>query len=390
MLLVPAKSEAGKGEVLGVARRLEALSPADAHLLEMLALAPSEPNAFAESWFLGPALAHLRRDREVWLIAAHAADDGTPVGALPVTIYSRYGRMSVRHVENWAHYQCFMGTPLVAAGWEESFWQAALRTLDAADWAPGFLSITGLLEDGPVHRGLAQAAAGLGRPCATVHRYERAALASGLDAQTYLATHVRAKKRKELRRLANRLAELGEVRFSTLDSAAHLKDWCETFLELEAGGWKGERGAALANAPETAAFFHQAIAGAQAAGKLDFQRLDLAGRAIAMLINFNTPPGSWSFKIAYDEGLARFSPGVMIELENLARVLGNPDIAWMDSCASANHPMIDSLWAERRGIVQVTVPLAGARRRAIHALCRAAERASAALRGARNGANDDD
>ena len=40
--------------------------------------------------------------------------------------------------------------------------------------------------------------------------------------------------------------------------------------------------------------------------------------------------------------------------------------------------MIDSLWTERRSIVRVTVPLKGARRRAIYAVCRALERGSAA------------
>jgi hypothetical protein len=108
--------------------------------------------------------------------------------------------------------------------------------------------------------------------------------------------------------------------------------------------------------------------------------LDLDGRAIAMLINFRTPPGSWSFKIAYDETLSQFSPGVLIELENLKRVLEDPEIDWMDSCAVENHPMINSLWGERRAIVQVSVPLSGVRRSAVFRACRAAETVSAAVR----------
>jgi hypothetical protein len=123
--------------------------------------------------------------------------------------------------------------------------------------------------------------------------------------------------------------------------------------------------------------------GSLEAGRLEFQRLDLDGRAIAMLVNFLTPPGSWSFKIAFDEDLARFSPGVMIELENLPRVLGHPDIDWMDSCAAENHPMIDKLWRERREIVQITLALAGAKRRAVHALCRVAENGSAMIKSIR-------
>ena len=42
---------------------------------------------------------------------------------------------------------------------------------------------------------------------------------------------------------------------------------------------------------------------------------------------------------------ARFSPGVLIQLENL-KILDRGDVAWMDSCAVQDHPMIDSLWTE--------------------------------------------
>jgi hypothetical protein len=70
---------------------------------------------------------------------------------------------------------------------------------------------------------------------------------------------------------------------------------------------------------------------------------------------------------------------VLIQIENL-QVLERPDVAWTDSCAVENHPMINSLWTERRSIVRVTVPLAGRRRRAIHAAARALETGSALLR----------
>jgi len=131
---------------------------------------------------------------------------------------------------------------------------------------------------------------------------------------------------------------------------------------------------------ETELFFRETLAAAWDAGRLQFLRLDLGGRPIAMLVNFLTPPGSFSFKTVFDEGFARFSPGVLIQLENLA-ILDNPDIAWMDSCAAQEHPMIDSLWTERRAIVRATVRLKGARRAVIWALCRALETASAALKG---------
>ena len=344
-----------------------------------LAQHASEPNAFAESWFGIPALATLGQGRVIRVIEVRDAA-GRLAGVMPLTLDGRYGRIPVRHVSNWTHFQCFMGTPLVRRGDEAGFWVAVLALLDQSDWARGFLSVSGLLEDGPIHQALRAAATHIGRPCPTVHRAERAALMSDLEPEAYLSAHVRPKKRKELRRLAKRLGDLGSVTFSILEHAHEIIEWCDAFLALEASGWKGSRGSAFANAPATIAFFRQVVEGAFAAGRLDFQRLDLAGRAIAMLVNFRTPPGSWSFKIAYDEELARFSPGVLIELENLPRVLEDREVAWMDSCAVEDHPMINSLWGERRAIVQVSVPLSGVRRRTIFRACRAAETASAAMR----------
>ncbi len=344
-----------------------------------LARDASEPNAFGEPWFVGPALSHLRDDRDVRL-AEVRSDDGVLIGIMPLTLYTRYGRMPVRHVSNWTHYQCFMGTPLVKAGYETPFWLAIIALLDDSDWATGLFTVSGLLEDGPVHQGLIAAAATLRRPSPIVHRHDRAALSSALTSDTYLDTHVRGKKRKELRRLANRLRDLGAVEFNALESNDALPAWCDNFLTLESAGWKGEHGAALGNTPQTTAFFKEMMAGAYAAGALDFQRITLDGNPIAMLINFHTPPGSWSFKIAYDENLARYSPGVLIELENLPRMLNNPVIAWMDSCAVADHSMINSFWAERRSIIQVSIPLSGARRALTYHACRTAENASAWLR----------
>ncbi len=361
------------------------LSQADAACLPSvsdwsdLAAHALEANPFFEHWYLEPALRHLPED-SLWL--AHYWVDGVLCGLLPLSHRDAYGRMPAAHIGNWVHYQCFMGTPLIRDGYGEAFWSALIEALDAANWVPGFVSFRLLDADGPVLAALHSAAKKMGRESPIVHCQERALLESDLDADTYLAANVRGKKRKEWRRLENRLAEKGVVAFEALELGAALASWCDDFLALEAAGWKGERGAALANTFATRTFFTEMMQQAAAAGTLEFERLTLDGKPIAMLINFRTPPGSWSYKIAYDESLARFSPGVMIELRNLARVLADPVIDWMDSCAVEDHPMIDHLWAERRRLVQVSVPLSGMKRRAVYAACRAAEGASAFVKGA--------
>ena len=373
----------GAGATVPVARPLivRVISPAE--LVELgdpwleLARSAAEPNAFAEVWFLTASLAHLEAPRDLMIVVVSNGDE--LIGLLPVHRAGLYGRIPVPHVRNWVHAHCFLGTPLVRAGWEEPFWLETLTFLDGQAWAAGFMHLECLTENGSVHLGLAAAARLLGRRCDVVHRKERAFLESELCALEYYERTVRKKKRKELNRLSARLSELGEVRLHMLHEESDVAAWSETFLQLEKSGWKGERGSALACASGTADFFRAAVKGAFSAGRLDFLRLDLDGRPLAMLVNFITPPGSFSFKIAIDESFGRFSPGVLIQLENL-RVLERPELRWMDSCAAENHPMINSLWAERRSIVRVTVPLAGSVRAATFRICRFAESLSAQLK----------
>ena len=88
------------------------------------------------------------------------------------------------------------------------------------------------------------------------------------------------------------------------------------------------------------------------------------GFGIAMLANFITPPGAFGFKTAFDERFARFSPGVLLQLENLD-LLDRPQVEWCDSCAAPDHPMIDGLWSGRRPIGRVSIAIGGAARRAV-------------------------
>lgn len=370
----PARREAVPA-VAGVDIRIHGAAEAIGALAQdwdRLAAEAAEPNVFAEHWFVAASLRAFSAGRDIRLLEARRA--GRLIGLLPLTVERGYAHLPVRFVQNWYHDHAFLGTPLVAAGEERAFWTAAVEALGQADWAPSFLHLRGIAEGGPVHRGLARGA--------IVHRRLRACLESDLPPQAYFERAVRPKKRKELRRLRNRLAGLGPVVCRVLDDPADLGAWCDVYLAMEAAGWKGKAGSALVHDPHTESFFRDVVAAAWAAGRLQFLRLEVGGLPIAMLVNFLTPPGSFSFKTVFDENFARFSPGVLIQLENL-EILRRPDIAWMDSCALDDHPMIDGLWTERRAVVRVTIRLTGARRTAIFALCRALEIGSAALRGKR-------
>lgn len=324
---------------------------------QALAQEAAEANAFYAPDMLGAAIDHLAAGQDVHLIEAR--DGEATIGLFPVVRRTRHGRLPIGCVSNWMHDHCFFGAPIIHRGKEIAAWRGFLAQLDAAPWAGRFLHLEGLDAAGANAAALEALCVEQRRGRLEIHRYDRAMLRSDLSADAYWDTHVRSKKRKELRRLQKRLAELGAVETRLLSQRDDLGPWCDDFLALEASGWKGQEGTALSCKPADAAFFRAACAAAFDAGRLHMLRIDLDDQAIAMLVNFRHGDGAFSFKIAFDEALGRFSPGVLIEIANLHAVQDDPTIGWMDSCAAPDHPMIDSLWAERRTIVQYRIALHG-------------------------------
>jgi hypothetical protein len=159
---------------------------------------------------------------------------------------------------------------------------------------------------------------------------------------------------------------MGRLAFEWQFDSAGIEQWADRFLALEASGWKGESRSALASSPQTAALFREALAGGAARGKLLRLSLTLDGRPIAMLTSFLSAPGAFGFKIAFDEEFSRYSPGVLLQRENL-RILERDDIAWSDSCAGPDNKMISQLWPQRREIGRISIAIGGRLRRALFA-----------------------
>jgi CelD/BcsL family acetyltransferase involved in cellulose biosynthesis len=339
-------------------------SPEARHAWDALALCAAEPNPFHESWYLLPALRALDPKGTVTLLRFEF--DGELAGILPLRREARYYRWPIPQLTGWIHGNCFLGLPLVAAGLERHFWRALLAWADTHPRASLFLHLAQVPLDGPLWLALQEVLIEQGRLAALVHREERAMLASSLSPEAYFAESMSGKKRKELRRQHTRLAELGKLTFERRRDDAHLLRWCEDFLALEHSGWKGSAGSALASHQTTARMFKDALSGAVSRGRLERLTLSLDGAPIAMLVNFLTPPGAYSYKTAFDERYARFSPGVLLQRENLA-LLDHAEVRWCDSCAAADHPMIERIWREKRGIGRISIAIGGKWRRALFA-----------------------
>jgi len=329
---------------------------------DRLASAASEPNPFFEGWFLLPSLSAFDPKGDVSVLCFE--QDGELRGLLPIARMGRYYHLPIPNLASWLHSNCFLGTPLIATGSEVPFWQALLDWADHHSGMALFMHLRAMPLAGPVYAALEAVLAGTTRQAEIVHREDRAMLASQLDPEAYWQASLSAKKRKELRRQMNRLSDEGNVEFRRETDEVGLSEWIEQFLTLELSGWKGRAGSALAAEKATSALFRQTLVGAAAQGKLERLSLSLDGAPIAMLASFLAQPGAFSFKTAFDENYSRFSPGVQLQQQNLA-MLDRPDIAWYDSCAASDHPMIDHIWRERRAIGRISIAIGGTLRRSL-------------------------
>jgi CelD/BcsL family acetyltransferase involved in cellulose biosynthesis len=308
-----------------------------------------EPNPFHEPWMLLPAL-------EAWPAALEhlfIEDGASLVGYFPLERAYSYRRAPLPHLRLWRYPHCFLGTPLVRRGYAAECLRALRAWLknDLVHWRD-------VAADGPFAAALEE---GIGRLHLRPYKRSRALLRRHADAESYIAQALPKASRKELRRLQARLSERGTLKFACTENT-------EAFLALEAAGWKGERGSALGSTAAGARFFRSMALQAAARGRLMMLALELDGRPVAMKCNLLAGEGAFAFKIAYDEAYARFSPGTLLELENIRAFHARAALQWMDSCAAPDHFMLGRLWLERRPLIDVLAATGSAPGLALSAL----------------------
>ena len=184
----------------------------------------------------------------------------------------------------------------------------------------------------------------------------RACLDATRDADELLRDALGSKKLKELRRQRHRLAEHGDIRFDVARTREEVSAALETFLRLEASGWKGKRGTALIQDGD-AAFARCAAPALAEKGQCEIVTLYAGTTPVSSGIVLRHQDRAFFFKLGIDEKFAKFSPGVQLTLDLTRHLCADPTIATADSTASADHPMINPIWRGRFAIGDVLIPL---------------------------------
>ncbi len=323
------------------------------------------PNVFYEPQLLIPAWRHLRGENVRVLVvqAAQRAQPGAPkvlCGMLPLELQSNKLRLPLLSAKMWQHTHCFLTTPLIRSDVAAETLTACIEFLSQSGIAVLHMPI--LAAEGPFQHALAE--------CIRTNRlawqqkdlFRRALFVRKSTEELFLDEWPR-KRRHELNRLQRRLEEAGGLVIEEFHVGDDAIQFADQFLALESLGWKGLQGTAMAKSQSEAQFLRETMIELAAENRLMGLAMRLDGQTIAMKTNFLTHNGGFAFKICYHPEWAKFSPGAILEKVNVSKLHETNRVQWMDSCAAPDHPMIDSLWPERRLLQAVALSTGGKRGR---------------------------
>ena len=227
-----------------------------------------------------------------------------------------------------------------------------LASVSRAEWV-----LPAMNTQGEACRALAGALERRGLPWAFLGRFERAALEAGGTFDEHMKRHVSANRRKGLARTRRRLEELGRVEHRSHSSGEGLDRAVAAFLAIEAAGWKGKRGTALACRADTRRFAMEAFGGGAGDSicRADVLTLDDAPIAVSLVVLAGDT--GFAVKGCYDETYRAYSPGLLLEAELVRSFLSEEWARRLDSCTSGAH-VLDGLWPGRIEVTDLVFSLA--------------------------------
>ncbi len=313
-----------------------------------------EPNIFLEPAFALPLIQHVRSpERPSYLLVWEEngpSTFGRLLGLFPLVL-PRGPLAPGRLARGFAHKQTACGTPLVDCHHAKAAIDAALAWLH--EQGVSGLLFTDVARDGPFHAEIERFCAATSRRLVSLGAHARAVLRRPEDGDGRTVLFASAKRRKERVRQFRRLSEAGARTYGSAQTPAAIAGATERFLALEHNGWKGLRGTALLADPTLATFVRTMTRLLGHEGKCRIDSIDIDGKPVAMGIVIRSADRAYFWKTAFDEAYASLSPGVQFAIDLTQAQLADPTLALTDSCAVANHPMIDKLWPDRLAITDV-------------------------------------
>lgn len=327
--------------------------------LDFLSNRALEPNVFFAGRLLAPAMPRVE-DKQVQLALIRDVTERSSRMRLlmPFTTEKPGFAIGASIIRAWANPFGPLGTPLLDAEDAAQTLDNMLEALSRRDLRlPNILVLPDLKLNGRFAQLMRAVAVGRNLPITTTNTFQRPILKSDLDGETYLRQAITPHHVREMRRQWRQLEAQGTLTYEVARQPADIRQRTEEFLSLEASGWKGRKRSALISDRFRAAFAREAISNLSEADAVRIHTIDLNGKAIASLVVFVMGGEAYTWKTAYNEAYARFSPGKLLMMKLTEWHLDDLNIQRSDSCAVPDHPIMSRFWMEREDMGTLVIGL---------------------------------
>jgi CelD/BcsL family acetyltransferase involved in cellulose biosynthesis len=174
------------------------------------------------------------------------------------------------------------------------------------------------------------------------------------DAEAYLRAAMGRNYRIRSKRLADLDAQ-GTVSLVSLRGDAAVSG-LEAYIALEARGWKGRAGTALANEPDGQRYFRAIIASLAASDQIAVDQIRLDDKPIAIGLAIEADGHSMLWKTTFDEDFARFGPGMLLNMVVTRRLFATGRASLDSGMTEFSSPDLMP-WSERRAMARATLDL---------------------------------
>jgi CelD/BcsL family acetyltransferase involved in cellulose biosynthesis len=311
-----------------------------------------EPNPFYEPGCLIPAAAHQSFGDEIELVVAEGG--GRFYACLPVRRVSRWRSLPYKIVTSQVRRMTYLGTPLVD---EEHGIEAVTAVLSALvdERRKGGSRVLVLqdMTEGRVSALFRSAASDLKLPVVVFESFERGTLGRH-DPPAYEKAH----SPKTLRNLNRKQRNLGKEIGGTAELVDRGNDplAIDEYIALEASGYKGEYGVAMATVPGEPEYFRDMCGRFAAEGRFHLLCLTSGTQTPAMIAWISAGDSLFQFKWSYDEQFSKYSPGLILHTEAM-RYFEKTDARLLDTCTWGENEMVNRLYPDRRTIASYFIVL---------------------------------
>jgi len=347
-----------------------------------LARRSAEANPLNERGVVLAAARHQTNGADLQL--ALVEERGSMLAALPVVRAPRLGNIVVPVLTTNIRRMTYLGTPLVDPDAGVTAATTLLRSLRGRTCPkdPGILVVQWLAEDGPVAGWLRAAAESLRCPVFVYEDFEQPFLERHADGTLTESTSKR--HRKDYERRARRMSEELGARLELVDRADD-PGAVTDFLAMEAAGYKTGNGVAMVTQDGEPAYFAEMCRTFAGDGRLHVLELRAGSRPVAMQISLRAADTLFLIKVAHDESLGRYDPGIQLHLRAVEFFRDRTDAAGLRVCTFADNELLLRLYPDRRRVCTLVVGLGGPVDRA---LVRTLPAARSLSRGVRRGFAD--